>query len=154
MYHSNTDCILIFFWYVVVLLTSTTIIPLIYIEPGILFWILLTVWNKIAENNSPEEVSMWKNHKLHYLNCWVYYAELSILDLWLELVTLYQTDLLIFQQYLNVSLLYYDMRYYINEISRAYNLQCYWLKHIDYNNFLSIIKYLQNHSSSFCPVRC
>ena len=120
MYHSNTDCTLIFFWYVVVLLTSTTIIPLIYIEPGILFWILLTVWNKIAENNSPEEVSMWKNHKLHYLNCWVYYAELSILDLWLELVTLYQTDLLIFQQYLNVSLLYYDMRYYINEISRAH----------------------------------
>ena len=117
MYHSNTDCTLIFFWYVVVLLTSTTIIPLIYIEPGILFWILLTVWNKIAENNSPEEVSMWKNHKLHYLNCWVYYAELSILDLWLELVTLYQTDLLIFQQYLNVSLLYYDMRYYMNLIN-------------------------------------
>ena len=121
MYHSNTDCTLIFFWYVVVLLTSTTIIPLIYIEPGILFWRMLTVWNKIAENNSPEEVSMWKNHKLHYLNCWVYYAESSILDLWLELVTLYQTDLLIFQQYLNVPLLYYDMRYYINEISRVYS---------------------------------
>ena len=152
MYHSNTDCTLIFFWYVVVLLTSTTIIPLIYIEPGILFWILLTVWNKIAENNSPEEVSMWKNHKLHYLNCWVYYAELSILDLWLELVTLYQTDLLIFQQYLNVSLLYHDIRYYINEIRRAYSN--YYLKHIDYNTFLSIIKYLQNHSSSFCPVHC
>ena len=153
MYHSNTDCTLIFFWYVVVLLTSTTIIPLIYIEPGILFWILLTVWNKIAENNSPEEVSMWKNHKLHYLNCWVYYAELSILDLWLELVTLYQTDLLIFQQYLNVSLLHYDMRYYVDEISRTYS-NCYYLKHIDYNTFLSIIKYLKNHSSSFCPVHC
>ena len=150
MYHSNTDCTLIFFWYVVVLLTSTTIIPLIYIEPGILFWILLTVWNKIAENNSPEEVSMWKNHKLHYLNCWVYYAELSILDLWLELVTLYQTDLLIFQQYLNVSLLYYDMRYYIDEISRTY----YLLKQIYYNIFLSVIKYFQNHSPLFCSVRC
>ena len=150
MYHSNTDCTLIFFWYVVVLLTSTTIIPLIYIEPGILFWILLTVWNKIAENNSPEEVSMWKNHKLHYLNCWVYYAELSILDLWLELVTLYQTDLLIFQQYLNVSLLYYDMRYYMNEISRAY----YLLKQIYYNIFLSTIKYFQNHSPLFFSVRC